>query len=88
MFCLRNQKRSLDRLGDSGPHQHVGGRQENAQNRPHFFQHIQKDGRPGLLQDTRSVSDEAQEAEIKFQAVLPKQVCKRLAARAEGDVHL
>lgn len=70
----------MDRPGDIDPHQHVGwgqdaaGAERDAQNWTHFFHHIHQDGRPGLLSNTRAVPDETEKAEVKLQAMLPKQV--------------
>lgn len=79
----------MDRLGDVGPHQHVGwrhnsaGAERNAPNRTHFLHHIQQDGRPGFLQNTRAVPNKAEKGEIQFQAMLPKQVCMLAAEKVK-----
>lgn len=86
---LRNEKHPLDRPGDVDPHQHVGWRQDSAgaerssQDWTHFLHHIQQHGRPGLLPNTGAVPNKTEEAEIKFQAMLPKQVCMLTARKNE-----
>lgn len=80
IFSFVRSKNAMDRLGDFGPHQHLGcwqnaaGTERREQNLPHFHHHIQPAGLPGLLPNARAVPDEAEETQIQLQAVLPKQV--------------
>lgn len=82
----------MDRHGVVGPHHNVGRRQasagaeRNAQNRTHFLHNIQQDGCPGFLQNTGAVPDKAEETEIQFQAVLPKQVHLIPAEEIKGNI--
>lgn len=70
----------MDRRRDIGPHQDVGrglgpaGAQDNAPHRKHLLGHLQQDVQPRFLQDAGAVPDEAEEGEVRLQAVLPEQV--------------
>lgn len=63
-----------------GRRQDASRAKRRAQNRTRFLQHIQQDGRPGLLSNTRAVPNEAEKGEIEFQAMLREQV-RRLTVR-------
>lgn len=70
----------MDRLGDLGPHQDVGrglrpaGAENHAPDGKHLLRNLQPDGESGFLQDARAVPDQAEEGEVRLQAVLPEQV--------------
>lgn len=80
LFTSRDQKFSMDGRRDLGPHQDVGrrfrpaGAKNNAPDGKHLLCHLQQDVQSRFLQDGGAVPDEAEEGQIRLQAVLPEQV--------------
>lgn len=70
----------MDGRRDLGPHQDVGrrfrpaGAENNAPDGKHLLRHLQQDVQSGFLQDAGAVPDEAEEGQVRLQAVLPEQV--------------